>query len=54
MSKKIKKETTDRNQSCGYSSGYDVLEDRALKKVVENRIEREKQELNTKENKSMP
>ena len=56
MEKKDEKptETTDRNHSCGYFSGHDVLEDQALKKVVENKIERKKQELDAKENKSMP
>ena len=49
MAKKTKKETYDRNYSCGhFAGGYDVPEDDALKKAVEKLTERKKQELNNK------
>ena len=37
MAEKTKKETNDRNYSCGhFAGGYDVLEDDALKKALKN------------------
>ena len=49
MAEKTKKETNDRNYSCGHcSGGYDVLEDDALKKSIEKLKERKEQEPNKK------
>ena len=46
---KTKKETNDRNYSCGhFAGGYDVLEDDALKKSIEKLKERKEQEPNKK------
>lgn len=55
MSQKIKKETDNRNHSCGhFVGGYDVIEEDVLKKCIEKLNERKKQELDTKEIKPMP
>ena len=49
MAEKTKKETNDRNHSCGqFAGGYDVLEDDALKKSIEKLKERKEQEPNKK------
>ena len=49
MAEKTKKETDDRNYSCGhFAGGYDVLEDDALKKSIEKLKERKEQEPNKK------
>jgi hypothetical protein len=49
MAEKTKKETNDRNYSCGqFAGGYDVLEDDALKKSIEKLKERKEQEPNKK------
>jgi hypothetical protein len=55
MAKEIKKESDNRNHSCGmFAGGYDVIEDDIFKKSVEKLIERKKQELDTKEIKPIP